>query len=84
MELDEHILEELRTMKVGKHIKIVLPNGDLIETLDELYLGYKLRLAYVYAYDLNKCIFQKTEYMYGDYIGPDAIGIQTNEEYMPH
>ena len=84
MELDENVLEELRAMKVGKHIKIFLPEGDLIEMIDDLYSGYKLRLVHTHPYDASTWIFQKTEYIYGDYVGPDAIGIETNEKYMPH
>jgi len=81
MELDEHILEELRTMKVGKHIKIFLPEGDLIDMLDELYFGYKLRLAHTHPYDMDTWIFQKTENIYGDYVGLDA---PVTKGYLPH
>lgn len=80
MELDDNILEELRAMKVGKHIKIFLPEGDLIDMLDELYLGYKLRLAYACPLD-GTCIFQKTQNIYGDYVGFDAVA---TESYLPH
>ena len=80
MELDDGILEKLRNMKVGKHIKVVLPEGDFIDMLDELYLGYNLRLVYAQPSD-NTWIFQKTEYMYGDYVGLDSV---VTEAYLPH
>lgn len=80
MELDGYVLEELRAMKVGKHIKVIVPEGDFVDILDELYLGYKLRLVYAQPSD-NTWIFQKTENMYGDYIGLDAVGAGS---YLPH
>lgn len=84
MELQEREREQLRGMKVGSHIDIKIPTGGMTQFLDEMYFGYKLKMRYQYPLAQRIGIFQKTENIYGDYIGPDAIGTETNEKYLPH
>lgn len=81
MELEEKVLEQLKGMKIGSHIEIKIPLGGMIQFLDEIYFAYKLKMRYQDPYMRNTAVFQKTENIYGNYVGFDAVG---KESYLPH
>jgi hypothetical protein len=82
--MNDREIEEVKKLKVGKHIAIALPgvitianidgafNCELMQWYDEMYCIHGLTFVQ-HVNGLPDSIFRKSHHVYGDYVGLDAI-----------